>query len=168
VLVDTHLSGLLLGATLDTTPAEIYRALIESIAFGTRVIVESFEKHGVAVDELCGCGGMAEKNELLMQIFADVTGRQIRLARSSQTSALGAAMFGAVAAGEQGGGYDSIYAAIPKMGGVRDVSYRPDPAAHEVYNKLFAEYLGLHDYFGRGENSVMKELRALKARQRGY
>ncbi len=167
VLVDTHLSGLLLGATLDTTPVEIYRALIESIAFGTRVIVENFERYGIRVDELYACGGMAEKNALLMQIFADVTGRSIKLARSSQSSALGAAMFGAVAAGKSRGGYDTIFEAIERMGGVKDLVYRPNEANHTMYSRVFAEYVQLHDYFGRGANDAMKRLRAIKAQQRG-
>jgi len=167
VLVDTHLSGLLLGATLDTTPAEIYRALIESIAFGTRVIIENFERYGIPVRELYACGGMPERNPLLMQIFADVTGRSIKLARSAQTSALGAAMFGAVAAGRAGGGHDTIFQAIEHMAGVRDTVYRPNPSDQAVYESLFHEYVQLHDHFGRGGNEVMKRLRALKARQRG-
>jgi len=167
ILVDTHLSGLLLGATLDTTPADIYRALIESIAFGTRVIVENFEQSGVPVKELYACGGMPERNLLLMQIFADVTGRSIKLARSAQTSAFGAAMFGAVAARRGGGGHDTIYQAIERMAGVRDTVYRPDATNHAIYGELFREYLQLHDHFGRGGNDVMKRLRALKARQRG-
>jgi L-ribulokinase len=166
VLVDTHLSGLLLGATLDTTPVEIYRALIESVAFGTRVIVENFERYGIKVDELYACGGMAEKNALLMQIFADVTGRPIKLARSSQSSALGAAMFGAVAAGKARGGYDSIFEAIARMGGVKELVYRPHEANHDLYSRVFAEYVQLHDYFGRGANDAMKRLRAIKAQQR--
>jgi L-ribulokinase len=166
VLVDTSLSGLLLGATLDTTPVEIYRALIESIAFGTRAIVENFEQYGIRVNELYACGGMAEKNPLLMQIFSDVTGRPIKLARSSQSSALGAAMFGAVAAGSKGGGYDTIYDAIPRMGGARELVYTPDQASHQVYTTLFREYTDLHDYFGRGANDAMKRLRAIKAARR--
>jgi L-ribulokinase len=167
VLVDADLSGLLLGATLDTTLADIYRALIESIAFGTRVIIENFEEYGIRVAELYACGGMAEKNVLLMQIFSDVTGRSIKLARSSQASALGAAMFGAVAAGRRGGGYDTIYQAIERMAGVRDTIYQPDPSRHATYDDIFREYIRLHDYFGRGASDVMKRLRALKARQRG-
>ena len=166
ILVDTDLSGLLLGATLDTTLAEIYRALIESIAFGTRVIIENFERYGIRVNELCACGGMAERNRLLMQIFSDVTGRPIKLSRSSQASALGAAMVGAVAAGRRGGGHDTMFEAIDAMGGVRPGGYEPDPVSHAVYTDLFADYVGLHDYFGRGANDVMKRLRALKARQR--
>ena len=167
VLVDTNLSGLILGATLDTTLAELYRALIESIAFGTRMIIENFEEYGIRVSELYACGGMAEKNELLMQIFSDVTGRSIKLARSSQASALGAAMFGAVAAGRRGGGYDTIFEAIDSMGGVRDKVYQPDPSDHAVYSQIFEDYVALHDYFGRGANDVMKRLRALKAHERG-
>jgi len=167
VLVDTHLSGLLIGATLDTTPPEMYRALIESIAFGTRVIIENFERYGIPVTELYACGGMPEKNTLLMQIFADVTGRSIKLARSAQTPALGAAMFGAVAARKAGGGHDSVYRAIRSMAGTRDIVYTPNAQNHAIYGELFREYLQLHDHFGRGGNDVMKRLRALKARQRG-
>lgn len=167
ILVDTHLSGLLVGATLDTTPADMYRALIEAIAFGTRTIIENFVRYGIPVDELYACGGMPEKNTLLMQIFADVTGRPIKLARSAQTSALGAAMFGAVAARRAGGGWDSIFEAIEHMAGVRDIVYQPDGEAHAVYDELFRDYAELHDYFGRGANDVMKRLRGLKARQRG-
>ncbi len=141
---------------------DIYRALIESIAFGTRTIVENFEQYGIPVTELYACGGMAEKNPLLMQIFADVTGRPIKIARSAQSSALGAAMFAAVAAGE----YETIYDAIPKMGGTKDRIYAPNAANHKLYTSLFDEYTQLHDYFGRGANDVMKRLRAIKAKQR--
>ena len=106
VLVDVDLTGLLLGATLATKPEEIYRALIEATAYGTRVIVEAFEKNGVPVTELVACGGLPEKNKLLMQIYADVTGREFKVSASKQTPALGSAMFGAVAAGKARGGYD--------------------------------------------------------------
>jgi len=166
VLVDTTLSGMLLGATLDTTPVEIYRAMIESIAFGTRTIVENFEKYGIAVNELYACGGMAEKNPLLMQIFSDVTGRPIKLARSSQSSALGAAMFGAVAAGAARGGYTTIYEAIPRMGGTKNKVYHPNAKNHKIYTLLFNEYTTLHDYFGRGANDAMKRLRTMKSQTR--
>ena len=162
VLVDVDLTGLLLGATLLTKPEEIYRALIEATAYGTRVIVEALEKNGVPVTELVACGGLPEKNQLLMQIYADVTGREFKVSASAQTPALGSAMFGAVAAGKAAGGYDTIYAAAPLMGKLKELTYKPNPQAVAVYEKLFAEYVGLHDYFGRGGNNVMKRLKHIK------
>jgi L-ribulokinase len=163
ILVDVDLTGVLVGATLATRAEEIYRALIEATAFGTRTIVEAFESKGVAVKELVACGGLPEKNKLLMQIYADVTGREIRLAKRLQTcSALGAAMHGAVAAGRAGGGYDTIFEAAEHMAQTQRLTYRPRPEHHEVYSRLFAEYRTLHDYFGRGANDVMKRLKALK------
>ena len=163
VLVDVDLTGLLLGATLATTPEEIYRALIEATAFGTRVIVDTFQQNGVPIRELVACGGLPEKNKLLMQIFADVTGREIKVTASKQTPALGSAMFAAVAAGKAVGGYDSIYAAAQEMAHLKDETFKPIPANQVVYEKLFAEYLRLHDYFGRGGNNVMKTLKQIKA-----
>jgi L-ribulokinase len=163
VLVDVDLTGLLIGATLLTKPEEIYRALIEATAYGTRVIVETLEENGVPVNELVACGGLPEKNKLLMQIYADVTGREFKVSASAQTPALGSAMFGAVAAGKAAGGFDSIYEAAPVMGSLKEESFTPNPDAKKVYDKLFAEYMLLHDYFGRGENDVMKRLKAIKA-----
>jgi L-ribulokinase len=162
VLVDVDLSGLLLGGTLLTRPEEIYRALIEATAFGTRMIVDNFLEHGVPVDDLYACGGLPEHNQLLMQIYADVTGKDIRVSASNQTAALGSAMFGAVAAGAAAGGYDDIVQAAASMARLKPEVYRPDPAAHAVYDRLYAEYRRLHDYFGRGENSVMKTLKAIR------
>src|SRR5690606_15198200 len=115
VLVDADLTGVILGMTLATTPEEIYRALIEATAFGTRVIIDAFESKGLAIEELYACGGLPERNQLLMQIYADVTGRSIKVARSSQTPALGSAMFGAVAAGPEAGGYATITEAAARM-----------------------------------------------------
>ncbi len=163
VLVDVDLTGLLVGATLATKAEEIYRALIEATAFGTRVIIDTFQQNGVPIRELVACGGLPEKNKLLMQIFADVSGRAIKVSTSKQTPALGSAMFGAVAAGKAAGGYDSIYAAAQKMAHIKEETFKPIPANQEVYEKLFAEYLRLHDYFGRGENNVMKTLKKIKA-----
>jgi L-ribulokinase len=163
VLVDVDLSGLLLGATLATKPEEIYRALIEATAYGTRVIVEAFQENGVPIHELVACGGLPERNQLLMQIYADVTGRPFKVSASQQTPALGSAMFGAVAAGKAAGGYDSIYDAAQKMARLKDKSFTPIPENQEAYEQLFAEYLRLHDYFGRGENDVMKVLKRIKA-----
>jgi len=162
VLVDVDLSGLLLGATLLTRPEEIYRALIESTAFGTRLIIENFLTHGVPVRELYACGGLPEHNTLLMQIYADVCGMDIKLSASSQTAALGSAMFGALAAGAAAGGYDDIVGAARHMARLRDEIFRPDAAAHAVYDRLYAEYRRLHDYFGRGENNAMKSLKAIR------
>ena len=162
ILVDVDLAGLLVGATLATKPEDIYRALIEATAYGTRVIIEAFDKNGVAVNEIVACGGLPERNRLLMQIYSDVTGREIRVADTAQAGALGSAMFAAVAAGKKAGGYDSILEAAQHMARLKDVVYRPNPAHRNVYDQLFAEYQKLHDYFGRGRNDVMKRLKALR------
>jgi L-ribulokinase len=167
ILVDVDLSGMLVGATLATRAPDIYRALIEATAFGTRVIVESFEEKGVAIEEIVACGGLPERNRLLMQIYADVTRREIPVAASSQTPALGSAMFAAVAAGSGAGGYDSIEEAAGRMAHLRDERYVPDPERGRVYDDLYAEYLLLHDTFGRGQNDVMKRLRAIRSRAVG-
>ncbi|BAS27955.1 ribulokinase [Limnochorda pilosa] len=166
VLVDADLAGMVLGMTLSTTPEEIYRALIEATAFGTRVIIDTFEARGIAIEELYACGGLPERNRLLMQIYADVTQRPIRVARSSQTPALGSAMFAAVAAGPEGGGYASIVDAAARMAGLKEEVYRPDPEASAFYEPLYREYVLLHDYFGRGANDVMKRLKEMRARWR--
>ncbi|PYZ95967.1 ribulokinase [Alteribacter lacisalsi] len=157
VLVDTQLSGMILGMTLQTKAEEIYRALLEATAFGTKQIVEAFEQRGVPVDQLYACGGLPQKNPLLMQIYADVTNRKIYVADSVQTPAVGAAMFAAVAAGSDGGGFDSITEAAEAMGKVKPVPYAPDPENVKKYASLFDEYRKLHDYFGR-EDNVMKNL----------
>jgi L-ribulokinase len=166
VLVDVDLTGVLLGATLATRAPETYRALIEATAFGTRVIIETFWKHGVPVNELVTCGGLPEKNPLLMQIYADVTGLEFKLTASAQTPALGSAMFGAVAAGSAAGGYASIFEAAPRMARLKKLTYRPNSSAQTVYDRLYAEYLALHDYFGGGVNEVMKRLKQIKAEAR--
>lgn len=162
VLMDADLSGVLIGLTLDTRPEDIYRALIEATAFGTRIILENCHRNGVEIHDIIAAGGLADRNELLMQIYADVTGRPIRIARSGQTCALGAAILGAVAAGEAAGGYSDLELAVARMGGVRDRVYTPDPEAHAVYTTLYEEWVKLHDYFGRGGNPVLKRLRALR------
>ncbi|MGI5900607.1 MAG: ribulokinase [Christensenellales bacterium] len=162
VLVDVDLTGLMLGMTLQTKPEEIYRALIEATAYGTKMIIENFKKHGVPIDGLYACGGIADKNPMLMQIYSDVTGYDIRIARSSQSPALGSAMFGAVAAGKAKGGYDSITEAAAAMGGVKDLVYSPNAGESATYQRLYAQYETLHDYFGRGANDVMKELKAIR------
>ncbi|MGM0902960.1 MAG: ribulokinase [Bacillota bacterium] len=162
VLVDTELGGLLLGVTLQTKPEEIYRALLEATAFGTKTIVDAFRKNGIEVNELYACGGLPQKNRLLMQIYADVTNLPIKIADSKQTPALGASMFAAVAAGKEAGGYDTILDAAEKMARVKDEVIRPIPDNVVIYAKIYEEYQRLHDYFGRGDNDVMKRLKALR------
>ena len=166
VLVDVDLTGLLIGATLATKAEEIYRALIEATAYGTRVIIEAFEDHGVAVNELVAAGGLPERNKLLMQIYADVTGREIKVVGTSQAGSLGAAMHGAVAAGIAAGGYATITDAAARMAHLQDTHYSPIVPHKAMYDQLYSEYLTLHDYFGRGANDVMKHLKRIKAEAR--
>ncbi|EMT45533.1 ribulokinase [Anoxybacillus flavithermus] len=162
VLVDTDLTGLIIGYTLLTKPEEIYRALLEATAFGTRKIIDVFVESGINVDELYACGGLPQKNKLLMQIYADVTNREIKIAASKQTPAVGAAMFAAVAAGKENGGYESIIEAARNMGKVREETFKPIPENVAIYEQLYQEYTKLHDHFGRGENDVMKRLKHWK------
>ncbi|MBL8145203.1 MAG: ribulokinase [Anaerolineae bacterium] len=162
-LVDANLSGLLVGLTLGTRAPDIYRALIEATAYGTRAIIEAFEARGVAVTELIAAGGLPEKNALLRQIYADVTGRTLRLAGSAQTPALGAAIFAALAAGA----YPNMDAAAEAMGKLKDEVVTPIPAHQAVYDALYADYKTLYDYFGRGANDVMKRLKAIRREARG-
>jgi len=159
VLVDHHLSGVVAGLTLATRAPDIYRALIESTAFGTRVIIDAFESAEVAVNELVIAGGLM-RNELIMQIYADVTRRPLSLIHSAQGPALGSAIHAAVAAGA----YPDVPAAAAAMGSMQAGVYTPDPASADVYDKLYAEYVTLHDYFGRGANEVLHRLRALRDR----
>ncbi len=167
VLADPKLSGLLLGQSLQTQPGEIYRALIEATAFGARTIMERIETAGVSITEVVACGGIAEKNPLLMQIYADVTGRTMKTSRSSQTCALGAAICGAVV----GGIYSDIPAAQKRMTGSKERAFQPAPEAQTVYNELYALYRQLHDAFGiprcRVELfPVMKKLLEIRQRVR--
>jgi L-ribulokinase len=159
VLVDHELSGVLVGETLATRPEDIYRALIEATAFGTRTIVETFETSGLPVSELVAVGGLV-KNRLLMQIYADVTRRPLSIITSDQGPALGSAIHAAVAAGC----YPDVRAAAAAMGRVERAVFTPDETAAAVYDELFAEYTKLHDYFGRGANPVMRKLRAIQRR----
>jgi len=148
VLVDQRLTGALIGMTLHTTPAEIYRALIESTAFGARVIMERFEEYGLKVERVLTCGGIPTKDPLLMQIYADVMGRVMEISRSTQTCALGAAMAGAVVAGKQAGGYDNFAEATDNMTGIHETKYTPNPESARIYNQLHSLYKQLHDMFG--------------------
>lgn len=163
VLVDVDLTGLILGCTLLTKPEEIYRALIEATAFGTRMIVETFRENGVPINELYAAGGIAEKNKLMMQIYSDVTNMEIRISDSPQAPALGSAMFAALAAGVEKDGYDSIVEASKHMSKIKKEYYKPIQKNVQVYDKLFNEYKILHDYFGRGTNDVMKRLKKIKS-----
>jgi L-ribulokinase len=171
VLVDQRLTGLLLGQTLYTTPAEIYRALIEATAFGALTIINRFEEYGVKVEQIVNCGGIAEKNPLVMQIYADVTGRPIKISRSAQTCALGAAIAGAVVAGSAAGGYANYADAQKAMTGLKSRVFQPNPAAHAVYKELYSLYRKLHDAFGTQQAAgnlydVMKQLIEIRNRAR--
>jgi L-ribulokinase len=157
VLVDHELSGMIVGLTLATRPEEVYRALLEATAFGTRKIIESFEAAGLPVQELVVAGGLL-KNPFLMQMYADVTRRELSLIESEQGPALGSAMHAAVAAGC----YADIEAATAAMGKVRRGAYTPDPDSSRAYDPLYEEYSTLHDYFGRGANEVMHRLRRIR------
>lgn len=162
VLCDYDLSGMIIGLTLSTKPEEIYRALIESTAFGTRKIIESYIETGIEINMLYACGGIARKNRLFMQIYSDVLGREIHVLDSDQAPAHGSAIFGAVAAGEEPGGYADIISASASMGVSCSRIFQPVPEHSEVYNALYSEYIKLHDYFGKGGNDVMKELKKLR------
>ena len=170
VLVDPRLTGLILGQTLGTGRAEVYRALIESTAFGARAIVERLAECGVAIDRIVCCGGIAAKNDLFMQIYADVLGRPMLLAGSSQTPALGAAVSAAVAAGAEAGGYASFEEAQRRMTSLRDERFDPVSEAAAVYDELYSMYRELHDCFGgvpgaEGDfPTMMKRLLALRER----
>lgn len=169
VLVDFDLSGMVLGMTLQTKPEDIYRALIEATAYGTRKIIETFEQSGVTVEKFYASGGISQKDPMTMQIYSDVTGLPVYIAGSEQGPAVGSAIHGAVAAGRAAGGYDNVIEAGRKMGSLRDTVYRPIAENKAAYDKLYSEYSRLHDYFGRGEgsggNDVMKRLKQLKIDQ---
>ena len=170
ILVDPRLSGLIMGQTLHTTRAEIYRALIEATAFGARAIIERIREYGVPIDRVVCCGGIAEKNPLLMQIYADVTGCTMYIVSSSQACALGSAISAAVLAGPEKGGYADFHSAQAAMTSLKPVSYSPKPEHQSIYNRLYALYRQLHDAFG-GINKcadlsgVMKDLIQIKEEQ---
>src|SRR5262249_12419197 len=145
--------------------------LIEATAFGALTIINRFEEYGVKVEQIVNCGGIAEKNPLVMQIYADVTGRPIKISRSTQTCALGSAIAGAVVAGKRAGGYDNYAEAQQAITGLKPRVFKPNAEAHAVYEQLFALYRSLHDAFGRAEGDgklygVMKELIEIRNRAR--
>ena len=166
ILVDVRLSGLLLGQTLHTTPHEIFRALVESTAFGALTIINRIEDYGVKVDDVVNCGGLAAKSPMLMQIYADVIGRPMRISRSDQTPALGASIFGAISAGEfkNASSAQSVLTAIKR-------TYEPDRKNHGIYQKIYALYSKAHDAFGTSDwsgnmHNIMKDLLEIRDQQR--
>jgi len=167
VLVDQRLTGLLVGQTLYTTPAEIYRALIEATAFGALTIINRFEEYGVKISQIVNCGGIAEKSPLVMQIYADVTGRPMKVSRSAQTCALGSAVAAAVVAGA----HKNYATAQKQMTGLKSVIYKPNAKAHATYREIYSLYKELHDAFGTKEwngnlYGVMKKLIEVRAKAR--
>ncbi len=173
ILVDPRLTGLLVGQTLHTSRAEVYRALIEATAFGARTIVERLEEYGVPIERVVCCGGIAEKNDLFMQVYADVLGHPMLLAGSAQTPALGAAISAAVAAGTAAGGYDGFEAAQRHMTSLQERRFTPDTGAQAVYDELYGLYRELHDAFGGVPRAgadlatFMKRLLAVRERAAG-
>jgi len=161
VLVDAQLSCMMLGMTLQTKPEEIYRAFLESVAFGTRRIMEAYLGAGIEITEIHAVGGIVKKNPLLMQIYADVLNRHICVCKTTQAAALGAAMYAASAAGESAGGYATLKDAVEQMSELEEYGYDPIPGHVAVYEKLYREFERLHDYFGC-ENPVMKRLFAVR------
>ena len=159
VLMNSDLNGALIGLTLKTKPEDIYRAMIEATAFGTRIIIETFEKNGVNINELYACGGLTN-NSLIMQVYSDITGRPIKVSASSQATALGAAILGAIAAGPKRGGYDSYGEAIEKMTLPAIKVYKSNSEDFQIYSKIFKNYIQLHDYFGRDHSALMKNLKS--------
>jgi len=167
ILVDQKLTGLLVGQTLYTNPAEVYRALIEGTAYGALTIINRFEEYGVRVKQIVNCGGIAEKSAITMQVYADVTGRPMKISRSAQTCALGAAIAGAVVAGA----HKNFAAAQKAMTGLKPKVYTPNAKAHATYKQLYALYRQMHDAFGTKEwngnlYGVMKQLLEIRGRVR--
>jgi L-ribulokinase len=162
IFSDNNLSGMMLGIALKTRPEEMYRAIIESTAYYSRMIIENFTSDGIPVDTLYASGSIAQKDPMMMQIYADVTNREIRISGSSQASALGSAMYAALAAGKENGGFASINDAVEVMSKIKDIIYTPIPENVALYEKLYQEYKKLYDYFGQGGNDVMKRLKSLK------
>lgn len=163
VLMDSDLGGCLFGMTLQTRPEEIYRALMEGIAFGKRMIIEQMEMAGVRCRQLYATGGVAQKNPLIMQIMADVLGREIRVPAIANGSCMGSAMFGAVAAGRKGGGYDTIEEAVEAMGPPVGKIYIPDQSASAAYDVLFQMYREMYLYMGN--SSMLKRLAAMRGKE---
>lgn len=163
ILVDHKLTGLIMGFTLNTKPEEVYRALLEATGFGARTIIERLEEYGVKVESIIACGGLPDKNPLLMQIYADITGKELKISDSKQTCAVGAAIFGAIAAGKEKSGFENVQEAQKKICRFKIIRYKPNHKNYSVYNQIYQQYRRLHDIFGTSthtENlySVMKDL----------
>lgn len=162
ILVNSDLTGMILGMTLHTKPEEIYRTLVEATAFGQRIIMESFIEHGVPINEIYACGGLSQKNKMLMQIYADITNKPIKVSAELQTTSLGSAMFASVAAGKNAGGHEDIVEAASKMAKLKEEVYNPIEENVEVYERLYKEYKTLHDYFGTGINDAMLRIKNIR------
>jgi L-ribulokinase len=162
ILADADLSGALFGLTLQTTREQIYRALLESIAFGNRRIMENFEEHGLALEKVVACGGIAEKSPLTMQLLADTSGRRVDVPDSTQIPARGAALFGALAAGafEDIGG--AIAATRPRIAR----SFEPDAEARSVYDRVYAIYRSLYERLGRSDAQLLHGLKRIYTERR--
>lgn len=165
MLNNSNLSGLILGLTLSTTPESVYRALIESTAFGTRNIIESMEKHGVKIEHIYACGGLSRKNKFVMQTFCDVLGREIAVNAITQTTAYGAAIYGMVAAGSGRGGFDTFFDASQKLCSNPPVIFVPNMESHKIYEILFEKYMFLNNLFGIEYKNIMTSLKALREAQ---
>jgi L-ribulokinase len=163
ILADADLSGAVIGLTLQSTPEQVYRALLESIAFGNRRIMENFEQHGLALSEIVACGGIAEKSPLVMQLIADTSGRPVHIPASNEVPARGAALFGALAAGL----YEDIGAAIEATSPATVRTYTPDPAATAIYDRVYDIYSGLHDTLGRSQVEWLHGLKRIRSERRG-
>ena len=155
--VNANLSGVILGLTVNTAPEQIYRALIEATAYGTKRIVDLYEKSGVKITKILTAGGIAEKDEMLMQIYSDVLGRELVLSGTSQACAYGSAILGSV----NENGYSTLTEAADKLKKISDVSYKPDPEKTKAYAKLYKEYVTLSEFFAGGENKTMESLKTV-------
>jgi L-ribulokinase len=162
ILGDADLSGVIAGLTLASTPAEVYRALLESVAFGTRRIIENFVDNGVAIDEIVACGGIAERSALMMQLLADVTGLRVTIPDSSQIPARGAALCAAIAAGSPQGGFDDFETALNKLSPAMALRYEPSAAHHATYDQVYSVFRSLHDELGRDHVEWLHNLKRIR------
>lgn len=164
ILADADLTGVIVGLTLATRPEEIYRALLEATAFGTKRIVDNFVEHGVPIHDLVACGGLSFKSPLLMQLYSDITGLPVTVYESEQIPARGAAIFGAVAAGSTGGGFDSIEAASDHLHPPVWKVYEPNGALRSTYDEIYQSYREIHDFFGRDSAMTLHRLKSVRVR----
>lgn len=163
VLMDSDLSGAILGMTLHTKPEDVYRALVEATAYGARNILESFEAHGLSVQKLSVSGGILQKNPMIAQIYADVLNRPVHIVSAEEGGALGSAILAAAAAGEARGGYATVSAAIDAMSAPSEACYTPCGQHASVYDRLYRIYLALHDFFGRDHSEILHALKSIRS-----